>query len=78
MAFLIVTGMSGSGKSATMSVLEDIGYYCIDNLPAELIPKIHEISKRSQGNLEKVAIGIDARSYMLTKEKNLFLGSISE
>lgn len=63
MKFVIVTGMSGSGKSEVMSVLEDIGYYCIDNLPPALIPKIFELSTQSQGGLENVALGIDVRGY---------------
>lgn len=63
MNFVIVTGMSGSGKSEAMSIFEDMGYYCIDNLPPELIPKIYELSVQSQGTLDKVAIGIDVRGY---------------
>lgn len=63
MRFVIVTGMSGSGKSEVMSVLEDMGYYCIDNLPPELIPKIFELSTQSQGGLENVALGVDVRGY---------------
>ncbi|MDE6745410.1 MAG: RNase adaptor protein RapZ, partial [Oscillospiraceae bacterium] len=43
MKFLIVTGLSGSGKSGAVNVLEDIGYYCIDNIPPQLIPKFAEI-----------------------------------
>ncbi|MGB5823738.1 MAG: RNase adapter RapZ [Proteocatella sp.] len=63
MNFVIVTGMSGSGKSEAMSIFEDLGYYCIDNLPPELISKIYELSIQSKGTLNKVAIGIDIRGY---------------
>lgn len=63
MNFVIVTGMSGSGKSEAMSIFEDLGYYCIDNLPPELIPKIYELSIQSQGTMNKVALGIDIRGY---------------
>ena len=63
MKFVIVTGMSGSGKSEVMSIFEDLGYYCIDNLPPELISKIYELGVQSQGTLDKVAIGIDVRRY---------------
>lgn len=63
MNFVIVTGMSGSGKSEAMSIFEDLGYYCIDNLPPELISKIYELSVQSQGTLDNVAIGIDVRGY---------------
>ena len=62
MQLVIVTGMSGSGKSTAMRVLEDIGYYCIDNLPPILIDKFIELCKQSGGNLEKVAIALDIRT----------------
>ena len=62
MQLVIVTGMSGSGKSTAMRVLEDIGYYCIDNLPPILIDKFIELCKQSGGNLEKVAIALDIRA----------------
>ncbi len=60
MKFLIVTGMSGSGKSGAVNVLEDIGYYCIDNIPPQLIPKFAEICKNN-GQMQKVAIVTDIR-----------------
>ncbi len=62
MQLVIVTGMSGSGKSTVMKVMEDIGYYCIDNLPPILIEKFIELCKHSGGNLEKVAIALDIRT----------------
>lgn len=62
MQFLIVTGMSGSGKSTAIDVLEDIGYYCIDNMPPELISKFTEICNQSGGKLEKVAFVADIRT----------------
>lgn len=61
MNFLIVTGLSGSGKSGVINVLEDIGYYCIDNIPPQLMPKFAEICKESGGKLQKVAIVTDIR-----------------
>ncbi len=60
MKTIIVTGLSGSGKSEAMNIFEDMGYYCIDNMPPALIPKFKELSK-SFGDLEKVALGIDIR-----------------
>lgn len=60
MKFLIVTGMSGSGKSGTINILEDIGYYCIDNIPPQLIPKFAEICINN-GQMKKVAIVTDIR-----------------
>ncbi|HAJ96545.1 MAG TPA: RNase adapter RapZ [Ruminococcus sp.] len=62
MQLVIVTGMSGSGKSTVMKVMEDIGYYCIDNLPPILIEKFIELCKQSGGNLNKVAIALDIRT----------------
>lgn len=60
MKFLIVTGLSGSGKSGAVNVLEDIGYYCIDNIPPQLIPKFAEICL-GNGQMQKVAIVTDIR-----------------
>ena len=62
MHLLIVTGMSGSGKSCVMDVMEDIGYYCIDNLPPELLPKFVEICRYSDSGISKLAVAIDLRS----------------
>ena len=62
MRLLIVTGMSGSGKSCVMDVMEDIGYYCIDNIPPELIPKFVDICKHSDNELNKIAVAVDIRS----------------
>lgn len=63
MKFVIVTGMSGAGKTTAMKILEDVGYFCVDNLPIALIPKFSELFLRSAGNaIEKVALGVDIRS----------------
>lgn len=61
MQFLILTGLSGAGKSSAINVLEDIGYYCIDNMPPELIPKFADICARSEDKVDKVAFGVDVR-----------------
>ncbi|MGL5642445.1 MAG: RNase adapter RapZ [Paraclostridium sp.] len=61
MRFIIVTGLSGSGKSEAMKSLEDIGYYCIDNLPPTLITKFAELCYQGNSNIDKVALGIDIR-----------------
>lgn len=58
---IIVTGLSGSGKSLAINALEDIGFYCIDNMPPQLIPKFAEISSRSDGKIGRVAFGVDIR-----------------
>ena len=59
MRFIIVTGLSGAGKTETTRTLEDLGYFCVDNLPPKLIPKFAEAC--SNGNIEKVALVIDIR-----------------
>lgn len=62
MRFVIVTGMSGAGKSTALKALEDLDYFCVDNLPVLLIEKFAEISRDSNFKKDKVAIGIDIRS----------------
>jgi len=59
--FLIVTGLSGAGKSQAMHALEDLGFFCVDNLPPALIPKFAEIIQESQGRIRRVALVIDVR-----------------
>ncbi len=61
MEFVIVSGLSGAGKSKTVSVLEDIGYYCVDNLPASLIPKFAELCMAGTGKYDRVAVVTDIR-----------------
>lgn len=63
MELIIVTGLSGSGKSIALRVLEDSGYYCIDNLPATLLPQISQ--HLNAANHTKIAISIDSRSAAL-------------
>ena len=60
MQFLIITGMSGAGKSHCVKYFEDIGYYCVDKLPPSLIPKFAEISHKG-GKLDRIALIIDIR-----------------
>lgn len=62
MQFVIITGMSGSGKSCAVNVLEDIGYYCVDNMPPELISKFADICAQSEGKIDKVAFVADIRA----------------
>lgn len=61
MQFVIVTGLSGSGKSGVINVLEDIGYYCVDNMPPRLIPKFADLCRQSDEKLYKVAFVADIR-----------------
>lgn len=59
---LIVTGMSGAGKSSALRSLEDLGYYCVDNLPPQLIPTVLELCSRSNPRMRMVALAVDART----------------
>ena len=61
MKFVIVTGLSGSGKSEAMKALEDMGFYCVDNLPPALISKFAELCYQPNSSIDKVALGIDIR-----------------
>lgn len=62
MRFVIVTGMSGAGKSTALKILEDAGYFCVDNLPIPLIPKFVEMLAVPDTQIGKAALGIDIRS----------------
>ena len=61
MEFLIITGMSGGGKSQAADIIEDLDYYCVDNMPAALIPKFAELCAATKGRYEKVALVTDIR-----------------
>ena len=61
MRFIIVTGLYGSGKSEATNALEDMGYFCVDNLPPKLIKKFAEVCKQSKGSIDKVALVMDIR-----------------
>ena len=61
MEFLIISGMSGAGKSQAADVLEDMGYYCVDNLPLALLPRFAELCIASQGRYDRVALVTDVR-----------------
>ena len=61
MKFIILTGMSGAGKSTALKIMEDIGYFCVDNLPIALIEKFAELADPAS-ELQKVAVGVDIRS----------------
>lgn len=62
MRFVIVTGMSGSGKSTAMKMLEDAGFYCADNMPVPLIEKFMELLAMPDTGIRKVALGLDVRA----------------
>ena len=60
MKIIIVTGLSGAGKTHAMDVLEDMGYYCIDNMPPSLIRNFLDMASKNK-EIEKAAFGIDVR-----------------
>ncbi|HIV21694.1 MAG TPA: RNase adapter RapZ [Candidatus Scatomorpha stercorigallinarum] len=61
MEFLIISGMSGAGKSLTADILEDMGYYCVDNMPVALLPRFAELCRAAGGKYERVALVTDVR-----------------
>lgn len=62
MRFVVVTGMSGGGKSTALRMLEDVGFYCVDNLPVPLIEKFVELIAMPGSEVSKVALGLDVRA----------------
>src|SRR2546426_3153510 len=59
--FVIITGLSGAGKSNAMKVFEDLGFFCVDNLPPALLPKFAELCLQSEGRVRRAALAIDVR-----------------
>ncbi len=59
--FVIITGLSGAGKSETIKCFEDLGYFCVDNLPPVLIPKFAELCAQSDGRINRIALVVDIR-----------------
>ena len=62
MRFVIVTGMSGAGKTTALKMLEDMGYFCVDNLPIAMFPGFVQMIENSETSMKKVALGVDVRS----------------
>ena len=71
MRLVIVTGMSGAGRTTALKVLEDAGYFCVDNLPVPFIDKFAELTASGNSEITKVAIGIDIRSGKSSPLKNI-------
>lgn len=78
MKFVVVTGMSGAGKRTAMKMLEDVGFYCVDNLPAALISTFVELITLPKSEITKVALGLDVRSDKSFQEINKTLISMKE
>lgn len=77
MRFVIVTGMSGSGKSTALKMLEDVGYFCVDNLPFPLISKLSELIQMPNAELNKIAVGVDIRSGQSFSQFESVLGQLT-
>lgn len=78
MRFVIVTGMSGAGKTSVLKFLEDINFFCVDNLPPTLLPKLAELCYEQEGEIERVAMGIDIRGGRLFNDLFQVLSSLRE
>lgn len=78
MRFVIVTGMSGAGKSTTLNTLEDIGYFCVDNLPIQLIMRFAEMAYADDNDIDNVAIGVDIRSGVYLEQLSECLNQLKE
>ena len=78
MELLIVTGLSGSGKSSVMKFLEDIGYYCIDNMPPALIDSFIMLDEQKKINLKKAAFVMDIRGGVFFDELQRVLGELKQ
>lgn len=78
MRFVIVTGMSGSGKATALKSLEDSGFFCVDNLPIQLIKRFAEIAYDAQIQVDDVAISVDIRSGRALSQLNSCLAEIKE
>jgi UPF0042 nucleotide-binding protein len=68
MKFIIITGMSGAGRSTVANYLEDLGFFCVDNLPPALIPKFAEIATQGEGKMDMIALVIDIRGGVLLND----------
>lgn len=78
MRFVIVTGMSGGGKRTALKMLEDIGFYCVDNLPVPLLEKFFELIVTPNSEISKLALGLDVRADQNFKEAEDILRKMKE
>ena len=78
MRFVIVTGMSGAGKRSVLKILEDLGYFCVDNLPVRLIPKFTKLAIEESGTIDRTALGIDIRNLQNLSELGDILDEMRE
>lgn len=78
MNFLVVTGLSGAGKSMAANALEDIGFFCIDNIPAGLLPRIVDFALQGENQLNRVAVVMDIRGLRSVEEVRTALAALDD
>jgi RNase adapter protein RapZ len=76
--FVVVTGVSGSGKSQAIRALEDLGYFCVDNLPVTLLPTLADLTLRAGTEIEKAAVVVDVREGRLLKDFPTIYGRLKQ
>jgi UPF0042 nucleotide-binding protein len=76
--FWIVTGMSGAGKSQAINCFEDFGFFCVDNLPIALVPRMADMCLRGEGPLQRVALGIDVREGSFLSDLHATIETLKE
>ena len=77
MYLLIVTGMSGAGKSTALNALEEMGYYCVDNLPSPMLPAFVEMCDKADVPIERAAVAVDSRdTVLLDTLEHIILGKV--
>jgi UPF0042 nucleotide-binding protein len=76
MEITIITGLSGAGKSIAIKSMEDLGYFCVDNLPPSLLLKMVELGSQSDASMENLAVGIDVRGGEFFEDLNESLGEL--
>lgn len=75
--FFVITGVSGAGKTQTLKSLEDLGFFCVDNLPPDLIPQFVDLIAKKSSKLTKIALGIDVRATFVSKNTNKFFENLT-
>ena len=78
MNLLVVTGLSGAGKSMAVNALEDIGFFCIDNIPAGLMPRLIDFALQGENQLSRVAVVLDVRGLRTARDVDKALAALDE
>jgi len=78
LSVVVISGLSGSGKSLALKALEDVGYFCIDNLPPALLPTFVELCNKQKGEITNIALGVDIRERIFFPELPAMLKQLNE